>query len=616
MGYNQRSQAGACERDKESIIMENSIYKIETLFNNAIFHIPQFQRAYSWEEEHLEAFLEDLRQQARASQQSPDKKYFLGTLLLHHRPELPSEGGEHLYIVDGQQRLTTSVLFIASAMELAEKKKLFLSDKTIGVIKRAFIYDDIAQCQKFHTIEEDEPLFQSKIIRTSAANIKAIHSTPSSKNLNFARKYFQENVLKEEWPSLLTALREARVMVYVVNNSADATQIFELQNDRGKQLTALEAVKSFLMHAVYLNSKTPEDKLGVIQTNFSRIFRTIEEIDSIKNSPDEDSILSYYCVAFTPWKSDEWRNPKKLAKSTIADLSLKEDKADIVAWIEEFVGGLVDSFDNIKQILIKRDSLLSFSELFVLGRMAPFWPLIMKTWKFDQTDKFNASCKIMEIFAFRGYAISNMRSDSGQPTLYTKARDFSGNFDTLIQELKEMCKWYNIEKRFLDGLDNPNIYKTDKRDACYLLWKYENYLRRRQGQKQPLLSWRDYFEPRDDASRFSIEHILAQDDPAALKDTEWVQGEPTAPFSEIALHRLGNLVLDSVSPNAAKGKDDFPNKFLYIIDKSIYLSQKELKNFATEKDDNGNPVWGVSQIKERHQILVEFAKKEWDFEKI
>lgn len=599
--------------------MENTIYPIEALFNISIFHIPQYQRAYSWvQDPHLEAFLEDLRQQIQALKQSPDKRYFLGTLLLHHKEDL--ENCEHLYIVDGQQRLTTLVVFIASALELAKTGKISLESKTLKLLRRAFIQDDDAECQKFHTIKEDEPFFQSAIIQTSAADPNCNYSTPSSKRLNEARVYFQASVKPEEWPSLLEVLRNSRVMVYSVNNSADATQIFELQNDRGKRLTDLEALKSFLMHSIYLNAANPDDKLAAIQSNFSHIFRIIEELDSIKGAPEEDAILSYFCVAFADWKNDEWRNPKKLAKDKIFELSRKGSKFEVIAWIEKFVGGLVSAFGDFKLILNNRDKLFAFSDLYILGRLYPFWPLILKTWHYDQTlgnkQCFEVACRLMEIYAFRGYGISNMRSDGGQTTLYAKARDFIGDFPILIEELKIMCGRYNVDKRFLDGLGNPNIYNTDKGDARYLLWKYENHLRLQTGQKQPLLSWRDYLEPKDDASRFSIEHITAQDDPIVKRDVEWVQGEPNIPFGEIALHRLGNLVLDSSSPNSAKGAGSFSNKLLYFQQKSIYLSQKELLTFTNEKDINGNPIWGIKAIQKREQVLIEFAKKEWDYNKI
>lgn len=594
--------------------MQNGIHRLQDLFKLAVFYVPQYQRAYSWvEDPHLEAFLEDLRQQVQAAHQSPGKQYFLGTLLLHYQNQRLDF--EHYHIVDGQQRLTTSVVFIASALELAKTQTISLEGVNPPLLRRAFIQDNDAGCQKFHTILEDEPFFQSAIIQTSAAVSEQFRSTPSSRLLDAARTYFQKSVRAPEWPELLKALTETRVMVYVVDSAADATQIFELQNDRGKRLTDLEALKSFLMHAVYLNATTPDDRLKTIQVNFAHIFRRIEELASIKGAPDEDAILSYYCVACTPWKNDEWRHPKKLVKDTLAELNRKGEKGAVIPWIEKFVGGLVSAFNSVRSVLNNRDASPAFSDLFVLGRLAPFWPLIIKTWQPDKwaANKlcFEVVCRLMEIYAFRGYAISNVRSDGGQGTLYTKARDFSGNYLALIAELKEMCGWYDISRRFLAGLDNPEIYKTDKNDARYLLWRYENYLRRETGQKQPLLSWRDYFHPRDDASRFSIEHITAQEDPAAKRDIEWEPGKPV-PFDKIALHRLGNLVLDSTAPNAAKGKAPFSNKLLFIREKSIYLCQKELGRFTNEKDAEGNPVWGVRAIKERHQALVNFAKKEWD----
>ena len=57
--------------------MQNTIHSLADLFLVNRFQIPQYQRAYSWEEEpHLEAFLEDLRQQAATLKKSPSKRYF------------------------------------------------------------------------------------------------------------------------------------------------------------------------------------------------------------------------------------------------------------------------------------------------------------------------------------------------------------------------------------------------------------------------------------------------------------------------------------------------------------------------------------------------------------
>jgi hypothetical protein len=61
--------------------MQNTIYTLEELFCTNVFKIPQYQRAYSWDEDpNLKAFLYDLRQQVDVQKDNPNKQYYLGTL--------------------------------------------------------------------------------------------------------------------------------------------------------------------------------------------------------------------------------------------------------------------------------------------------------------------------------------------------------------------------------------------------------------------------------------------------------------------------------------------------------------------------------------------------------
>ena len=82
--------------------IQNGISNLENLFAVNVFQIPQYQRAYSWENDHWESFLEDLRQQVIAQENSPTKEYFLGTFLLHEDSRV---GNRITNIVDGQQRI-------------------------------------------------------------------------------------------------------------------------------------------------------------------------------------------------------------------------------------------------------------------------------------------------------------------------------------------------------------------------------------------------------------------------------------------------------------------------------------------------------------------------------
>ncbi|MDN4731376.1 hypothetical protein QYZ38_22605 [Vibrio parahaemolyticus] len=87
----------------------------------------------------------------------------------------------------------------------------------------------------------------------------------------------------------------SRVLVYSVQDTAEATLIFETTNDRGKGLTNLEKIKSFLMYKSYISSEeTPEDLLNSIRSRFSDIYKEYEKYES---KIAEDSILQYHFIA-------------------------------------------------------------------------------------------------------------------------------------------------------------------------------------------------------------------------------------------------------------------------------------------------------------------------------
>jgi hypothetical protein len=242
--------------------------------------------------------------------------------------------------------------------------------------------------------------------------------------------------------------------------------------------------------------------------------------------------------------------------------------------------------------------------------MASFWPLILKAWRLDASPEkrqFRKACRLLEVFAFRGYAVANLRTDTSQSTFHTTARDFAGDFPALLASLSAMSSWYRLDERFAAGLDNSHFYESEGSDALYLLWRYENYLREQPGQIQPQLSWRDVVEPRSYAAKLSVEHVAAQGNPIAETEVSWNEGKPQ-PFAAVALHRLGNLVIDSISSNASKGKKDFSDKLSSLSLSSSFLSQGELVRFLKDRDVL---TWDADAVRARHAHLIAFAQKTW-----
>ena len=83
---------------------------ITNIFNNAtLIEVPFFQRPYVWNEELWEKFIEDMEYVVKTK-----KAHFLGAIILKDAglPEPGAMYAQRRTIVDGQQRLTTYLLFM------------------------------------------------------------------------------------------------------------------------------------------------------------------------------------------------------------------------------------------------------------------------------------------------------------------------------------------------------------------------------------------------------------------------------------------------------------------------------------------------------------------------
>ena len=101
----------------------NGLLSLEDLFTKRIFRIPDYQRGYSWEEEQLIEFLEDVMNLPEL-----DRKHYTGLISLKEvnikengttnekwndeKWLIDKKGYKIYHIVDGQQRLTTCIILI------------------------------------------------------------------------------------------------------------------------------------------------------------------------------------------------------------------------------------------------------------------------------------------------------------------------------------------------------------------------------------------------------------------------------------------------------------------------------------------------------------------------
>lgn len=116
--------------------MSKTVKNIQSLFKTAeCIRIPAYQRAYSWENKQCSQFLSDLMEQR-------GKRYYLGQFLFEKEEDT-------LFIIDGQQRLTTTILFLSAIAKVKANR-----GGNIEWIKRTYLTDI------FRTIDDDQVIFK------------------------------------------------------------------------------------------------------------------------------------------------------------------------------------------------------------------------------------------------------------------------------------------------------------------------------------------------------------------------------------------------------------------------------------------------------------------------
>ena len=503
--------------------------------------------------------------------------------------------------------------FIFMKLLLAQSKK---AGNDVIMLENTYI--QIYNRYKLHVLETDNDFFTSYILQDNRPDDSQVH-TPSQRRLLEAKDFLSQAIKErpDKIAEFIDKIESMKVLTYSVEDKAEATLIFETTNDRGKSLTSLEKTKSFLMHKTYIVSDNPETDLDTLQNRFSEIYRSYEEIES---RVDEDSILQYHFIAFEEWsltKSNiEFQRHVQMIKKQVNELIADENRSEAWRFIDRYSRELKQSFEIVRTLFQMRDPYLL--DIFALNRPALFYPLLIKAYTLDTSDRkynFKRVAKLIEIICFR-FGIMRHRSNTGRNQLFQLARDFNGDFDQFIENLKGFIEVYCDNSSFRNSLQEPGFYRSvSTNDQQYLFWKYENHIRETEQPIFPAMSYEE-FATSDSRRKFSIEHILPQNpiDSKVVTDKSILSSviSELAEFRENLLHSIGNLTIDPLSANASKSNYDFDHKDQGYFRKAPLKTQNELSDFLNQETGR----WDTTSIIHRASKILTFALEYWNHQNV
>ncbi|MBQ0070415.1 MAG: DUF262 domain-containing protein [Spirochaetales bacterium] len=262
-------------------------------FLNNYYEIPNYQREYSWEEDELKDFWQDLEDTFRWNLNHPSdkKKHFFGQIVIHEDASVGKK-----YIVDGQQRTITSTLFLKALASVAKNVSTIpsgLADMTRTSILSSAIgfYDAIHNINKVHLnlgSQDNEYFLQNIICLDDPDKCATQNARKSQLRLCYAYRYmfdhiqnflngFQDKEVGVD--ELYTTFGENFEIISIGSDTLDdAYDIFETLNARGKDLLPMDLIKNHIFTKVSSDKATVQKQWEAMLTNL----KTMDTSDFLK----------------------------------------------------------------------------------------------------------------------------------------------------------------------------------------------------------------------------------------------------------------------------------------------------------------------------------------------
>lgn len=548
------------------------------------FFVPTYQRAYSWDTEldksktpkHVNVFLSDLEDYNKSSSSIP---YYFGHFLFEEK------SGNSFGVIDGQQRLTTIVIFLSALFsKLKSIRSLTENEEKIyeNIIKQRSYYI-------FSTVDYDNQLFKDYVIDQVKKDKNGIE-TSSARRIVYAFDFFSKVLSDKDdmyLSKMLKTVNEASCSTHIVKNESEAIQMFIFQNNRGKKPSNLEIIKAQFMFNVHLYGDEETNSLiEEIKNRFEKIYKSIS---SIEYKIDEDDVLVYTLRVYfnSLWESNAIDKINKLLS-----------ESNPIPFIKSFTHSLAVSFEHLKEFFgnDEREN-IEIHSLITLGGFGIAIPFIIKSYIFGlQKFEICKICSSLESIILR-HRLIGTRAD-----IISRINEVYQNFTSerpdiqpiidRIENIKNVSNddywwWAYWNKSELEKSIQGYIYPSV---AKFILWKYENFLKS-QGKDGYLPVRFDNIESPE------LEHIAPQTP---------TNGEPIAAgycdydeeFINQYINCLGNYLLISKSHNCSIGNKPFSEK------RSSYnhlAQQREVQEMTAESE-----IWDKEKIIQRKEKIVKF----------
>ena len=224
--------------------------------NDKTFYIPVYQRNYSWQREQIDILFDDVVKQMEENRDG----HFFGSLYYFVEDAGVFEN-QRLVLIDGQQRLTTIMLFLIALRDLSDDEQF-----KMNIDKKYLLNANIKEQNKIKLKQAAlDNIVYEKLIKgesTQAATHKIYDNYRRIKNhiTNYISEKYSDNN-QAGYVKILHGLNKLYLVLLELDNDRPAENpqiIFENINSIGLELTVNDLIRNYLLMGL---GKEKQEKL-------------------------------------------------------------------------------------------------------------------------------------------------------------------------------------------------------------------------------------------------------------------------------------------------------------------------------------------------------------------
>ncbi len=566
------------------------------------FHVPIYQRNYTWDISdkksinrtrisigQVEKLIDDILEFGEEYKDNSRAEYYIGNIILKNQDRgMITER----IIVDGQQRITTTVLILCAIRDIYKNKyPTEENEKSANIIqKHLYIEEDGEIKLKLNNMENQQVL--SDIL--SGETCLLFHDSKYQKNYDYLYKRLSR-MEEGMFYNFVELLNKVKVVIIFLDEDQDENSVFESINSTGKPLAGSDLIKNYLFTFKNYNcSHSDEKRLTKLYTEgFEGLFKNAkkmeEEIESffriyiaIKTSVlvNKDPKIIYYEFKKLIGQINSIENCEKiildLSKYANIYQSLKTGKLEDISSIHlSYIKACFDLYAVFLIQMVEKHSTITNGEI-VVDNVDEINKIFKAIVGFDAARIF-ANFPAMEIVRWAPILLTKNHLEHSD---YQHIESYADRFVELVTTTDKTYKQPN-ESELRKSIVTSDLYTRNKAYIKRVLILLENI------GKNELLNYEQ------DLKKASIEHIMPQ---TISQEWEHISDEEHDEY----LHTLGNLTL--TFDNSKLSNLGFDEKKQILADKSKMTMNNELAEYHD---------FNIETIKKRANNLLDKFSKEY-----